>query len=69
MKVLFIGGTGNISRSSSELVLKNGHELFLLHRGTRTLLPAGAKSLKADINDLETVKSLLKGHHFDVVVN
>ena len=69
MKVLFIGGTGNISRSSSELVLKNGHQLFLLHRGTGTVLPAGAKSLKADINDLDTVKSLLNGHHFDVVVN
>ncbi len=70
MKVLFIGGTGNISTASSRLVLERGVELFLLNRGNkkRPGLEA-AKYLTADINQSEQVKAALKKHHFDVVVN
>lgn len=69
MKILFIGGTGNISRESSELALKRGHDLYLLHRGSGGALPEGAKSLKADINESDKVEELIKDHYFDVVVN
>ena len=34
MKILFIGGTGNISRSVSQLCVELGHDLWLLNRGT-----------------------------------
>ena len=33
MKILFIGGTGNISSTLSKLVVERGHELHLLNRG------------------------------------
>jgi len=69
MKILFIGGTGNISAACSRLAIKKGWELYLLTRGNSIHTPTGAHILKADINDITRVKELLKGHHFDTVVN
>ncbi|MBN1820866.1 MAG: SDR family oxidoreductase [Prolixibacteraceae bacterium] len=70
MKILYIGGTGNISISSVELALEQGIEVFLLNRGKSIIKnPPGAISLIADINNPKQVKSDLKGHTFDVVVN
>lgn len=69
MKVLFIGGTGNISTESSRLALKRGVELYLLTRGNSSDLIEGAHYLNADINDQVKVASLLKDHYFDAVVN
>lgn len=70
MKILFIGGTGVISSSCSQLSLDKGYELFLLTRGKsfRTA-PAGANIIKGDINDKDSIKNILAGHKFDVVVN
>ncbi len=69
MKVLFIGGTGNISSASSRLALEKGFDLYLLTRGNSHNIPKGAHILKADINDTSKVKTLLRNHYFDVVVN
>lgn len=69
MKVLFIGGTGNISLSSTKLALERGMDIFLLTRGTSQVIPKGVKSFIADINDEAKVKELIKDHHFDAVVN
>jgi len=69
MKALFIGGTGNISLSSTKLAIERGIDIFLLTRGTSQKVPKGATSLIADINDENKVKELIKDHHFDVVVN
>ncbi len=68
MKVLFIGGTGNISMASSIRALQKGMELYLLTRGNSMNAPEGAHLIRADINDSEKVKKLLADHHFDVVV-
>lgn len=69
MKVLFIGGTGNISTATSELAIKHGMELYLLTRGSSPLTVKGANTITCDINDVKQVKSLLKDHNWDVVVN
>ena len=70
MKVLFIGGTGTISTAISTRLLQEGHELWLINRGTRNdVLPPGANIITADINDEETVAQKLKGHTFDVVAD
>ena len=68
MKVLFIGGTGNISSASSRLAVAKGMELFLLNRGTKTVTINGAKSIVGDINKPETLTELHQ-HTWDVVVN
>jgi len=69
MKVLFIGGTGNISSSVSRLAVDRGIELYLLNRGKRISSIAGAKSMTGDIKIPEEIKSTLKNHTWDVVVN
>jgi nucleoside-diphosphate-sugar epimerase len=69
VKVLFIGGTGNISVSVSRLAVERGYDLFLLNRGRQPVKIEGATSLTMDIIKLAEVKALLKDHTFDVVVN
>jgi nucleoside-diphosphate-sugar epimerase len=69
MKVLFIGGTGNISSATSRLAVEKGIELFLLNRGMRKIKIRGAQSLVADVHDPAATASVLKGHRFDAVVN
>ncbi len=69
MKVLFIGGTGNISTSVSKLAISKGMDLYLLNRGTTGRTISGAKTITCDINKTNEIKSLLKDHLWDVVVN
>ena len=70
MKILFIGGTGVISSACSNVVLAQGHELYLLNRGVSgNPLPQGCQHLQADINQPDQVAALLKGKTFDSVVN
>jgi nucleoside-diphosphate-sugar epimerase len=68
MKVLFIGGTGNISASVSRLAIEKGLDLYHLSRGKRTPVE-GVKGLVADIQHIEQTKKVLANHHWDVVVN
>ena len=68
MKVLFIGGTGNISTASSRLAIEKGIDLYLLNRGTLKVSLEGATSIIGDINKPEQLTAL-KGHSWDVVVN
>jgi len=73
MKILFIGGTGNISACCVRLALENGHEVFVLNRGNRDLAEyigrEGAKSIVADYAKEEEVAKALEGQTFDVVAN
>jgi nucleoside-diphosphate-sugar epimerase len=69
MRVLFIGGTGNISAACSRLVLERGHELFVLNRGQRAATLPGARVLNADMNDEAAVAKVLSGLSFDAVAN
>jgi UDP-glucose 4-epimerase len=70
MKVLFIGGTGNISSASSRLAINKGIELYHLNRGnTKANVPTQVKTLTADIKNRAEVLKVLKDHFFDVVVN
>jgi nucleoside-diphosphate-sugar epimerase len=69
MKVLFIGGTGNISTAVSRLCIAKGIDLHLLNRGNRKVEIPGAKSIKADISRPDEVKSVLGEQFFDAVVN
>ena len=69
MKVLFIGGTGNISVSVSKLTLERGFDLYLLNRGRLKVTIPGAKTITADITQQAQVEAALRDHEFDVVVN
>jgi nucleoside-diphosphate-sugar epimerase len=67
MKVLFIGGTGNISTSVSRLCIAKDMDLWLLNRTGSSSLP-GANSLQLDIN-APNAAATLSVHQWDVVVN
>jgi nucleoside-diphosphate-sugar epimerase len=69
MKVLFIGGTGNISAACSRLAISRGMELHLLNRGKQPIDIDGAESVVADIKDEAAVIKATYGQEYDAVVN
>src|SRR4051794_15728384 len=69
MKVLFIGGTGNISTAVFHLAVQRGIELTLLTRGSREQSIPGAQTIQCSIGDGESVAAALKDLKFDAVVD
>src|SRR4030042_6566899 len=69
MKVLFIGGTGNISTSCSQLAIQQDIDLYLLNRGMTGEKIPGAKMFTADIHQTQEMTRILANHTFDVVVD
>jgi nucleoside-diphosphate-sugar epimerase len=69
MKVLFIGGTGIISTACTALAAERGMDVTLLVRGQHhAALPAGVKTLVADVND-PALPQKLANERFDAVVD
>ncbi len=70
MKILFIGGTGIISRDCVIAASEAGHDVYTLTRGQSALSsPVDSEhSLVADASNEQQVRRVLTGHHFDVVV-
>lgn len=68
MRVLFIGGTGNISTAVSMLAVHKGIDLHLLTRGKSDSHIRGATYLKADVYR-DNLSEVLHGQHWDSVVN
>jgi nucleoside-diphosphate-sugar epimerase len=70
MRVLFIGGTGIISSACATEALRQGIELTLLVRGQSPRpLPAGVRTLSADIRNPQSVRSALGTQKFDAVAD
>lgn len=69
MKVLFIGGTGNISSAVSRLCVEKGIDLHLLTRGISNEEISNAALINGNINDEKSIKTILENHSWDVVVN
>ena len=69
MKVLMIGGTGNISTACTNRALAKNMEVFHLNRGTRKeRMPPGVAALQADARNPDEVKKAVSGLKFDSVV-
>lgn len=70
MRVLFVGGTGNISIAATRLLAGRGVELALLNRGRSGVEPPeGVRSLRADVRDRAAAAEALRGEEFDAVVD
>ncbi len=70
MKILFIGGTGNISGACTREALRQGMEVYHLNRGNSgKKAPEGVITITADINESGEVAKKLKGLKFDAVAN
>jgi nucleoside-diphosphate-sugar epimerase len=70
MKILFIGGTGNISSTLSRQLVEQGHELHLINRGrsSKYPLPKGVKVISHDVHSGQA-PDVLRGARYDVVVD
>jgi nucleoside-diphosphate-sugar epimerase len=69
MKVLFVGGTGNISTAAARLAIERGIELTILTRGTRKTSMLGARTVQASIENEAAVFGALGAAKFDAVVD
>ena len=69
MKILIIGGTGTISSAITRQLAAEGHDLWLLNRGSRKAdLPRNVKLITGDINEHpEEVMAKLGDESFDSV--
>ena len=69
MRVLFIGGTGNISTACTRHALEKNLEVYHLNRGLHPeKTPTGVTTLRADIRNADEVRRALAGLRFDCVV-
>lgn len=67
LKVLFVGGTGQISLSCVELAVAAGHQVSVFNRGQRhEALPAGVNSIVGDMKDPQSYARLGQ-QNWDVV--
>ena len=72
MRILFIGGTGRLSKDAARYALETGNEVFLLTRGSFTrqrYVESGYRMLYADIRNKESCLDALREKHFDVVID
>ena len=68
MRLLVIGGTGNISSEFTEAAIARGLEPILLTRGTRSV-PDGAKAIIADASIPSELSAVIGDMYFDAIVD
>jgi nucleoside-diphosphate-sugar epimerase len=71
LKVLFIGGSGQISSACARRAVDLGIDLHVLNRGRTSArpLPAGARRLEGDIRDPASARAAIGDREFDAVVD
>ena len=74
MKVLFIGGTGNLSLASTREAVGRGIDVVHFNRGRTGNkpgydVPDGVKTIVGDIHDRRSARELLASERFDCVVD
>ena len=68
VKILFLGGTGNISAECAALLHERGHQIFVLSRG-RAVVPPQYTAVQADRKDRAAMRAALDGVQPEVVLN
>lgn len=68
MKILFIGGTGNISTDCAAWLHDQGHAISVVSRGQRSV-PSAYQALVADRHDRGSLRDALKAAKPEVVLN
>jgi len=67
MRVLVIGGTLFMGRALVDELVKNGHEVAVLHRKPKHDLGRRVENIMADRNSAESLREALMGRRFEVV--
>ncbi len=69
MKICIVGGTGNISQSIVQLLLKHGHEVMCFNRGQRTTIPDGVRLIQGDRRNREDFEQKMQAEKFDAAID
>jgi nucleoside-diphosphate-sugar epimerase len=69
MRVVIVGGTGNISVSIVELLLQQGHEVTCYNRGLRGDAPDGARLILGDRSDRAAFEAEMQRGKYDVAID
>lgn len=69
MRVVVLGGTGNISESIVRLLLERGHDVTCFNRGIRGTLPAEVHHIKGDRKDREEFERIMQQEKFDAAID
>ena len=70
MRVLVIGGSGNISREIVRALLRHGHETIVFNRGRhRDPQPDGARIVHGDRREREAFEATTRGLEADAVID
>jgi nucleoside-diphosphate-sugar epimerase len=70
MKVLFIGGTGNISTASVELAVARGYDVTVFNRGQRaSLIDGDVRTIAGDRDNPDDLRRVAAAGPYDVVAN
>lgn len=68
MKILLIGGTGNISADCAAWLHDHGHQIAVVTRG-RSAVPSGYQAIPVDRRDAAALRAALQGLETEVVIN
>lgn len=69
MRVLIVGGTGNISTSIVQLLLDHEHDVTCFNRGERGTLPERVRHIQGDRNDREAFEKAMRKDRFDAAID
>lgn len=69
MKVVVVGGTGNISTSIVRRLLEVGHDVTCVNRGVTAGAPAGVQTIVVDRHDTERFESAIQAGRFDAAID
>ena len=69
MKIVVVGGTGNISTSIVRRLLQLGHDVTCYNRGQSGSLPEGARLLTGDRADRATFEETMQREKFDAAID
>ena len=69
MRIVIVGGTGNISTSIVRRLLEQGHEVACFNRGQSGRLPQGARLIKGDRANEAEFEGAMQREKFDAAID
>lgn len=69
IRVVVVGGSGNISLSIVRLLLKQGYDVTCYNRGQRGGVPEGARVITGDRNQRAEFEAVMQREKFDVAID
>jgi nucleoside-diphosphate-sugar epimerase len=69
LRVVLVGGTGNISTSIVRRLLELGHDVTCYNRGEHGAPPAGVRAIRGDRKDRSAFESAMQRERFDAAID